>query len=58
VISRSRIVVERATHDDVPSVGDPDEGGTGPLAATLRVTVTCPYLPPVTNPFTVGFLDV
>jgi hypothetical protein len=56
VLSHARIVVERATHGDLPA-GGPGEGGTGPVAATLRVTVTCPNLPPVTNSFTIEFLD-
>jgi len=51
VISHSRIVVERATHRDVPS------DAPGPVAATLRVIVTCPYLPPVTHDATIEFLD-
>src|SRR4051812_14044095 len=54
VISHSRIVVERATHRDLP----PDDGGGAtPVAATLRVVVTCPHLPPVTNDLTIGFYD-
>jgi hypothetical protein len=57
VISQSRIVVERATHGDVPEEGGSGEGGPGPVAATLRVTVTCPNLPPVVNSFTIEFFD-
>lgn len=57
VLSHSRVLVERATHGDLPT-GGPGEGGTGPVVAMLRVTVTCPYqLPPVTNSFTIEFLD-
>jgi hypothetical protein len=56
VLSHSRILVERATHGDLPT-GGPGEGGTGPVAAMLRVTVTCPYLPPVTNSFTIELLE-
>jgi len=56
VISHSRILVERATHGSLPE-GDPGGGEIGPVAATLRVTVTCPNLPPVTNSFTIDFLD-
>src|SRR4051794_28091900 len=55
VVSHSRITVERATHADVP-VGGPS-GERGPVAATLRVTVTCPNLPPVTNSFTIEYID-
>jgi hypothetical protein len=55
VISHSRITVERATHADVPAWGP--SGERGPVAATLRVTVTCPNLPPVTNSFTIEFID-
>jgi hypothetical protein len=54
VVSHSRIVVERATHRDVPSEGSNEPG---PVAATLRVVVTCPHLPPVTNDVTIEFLD-
>src|SRR4051812_38232363 len=54
VTSHSRIVVERATHRDVPSVGEDEPG---PVGATLRIIVTCPYLPPVTNDMTIAFLD-
>lgn len=53
VTSHSRIVVERATHRDVPSEGG-DE--SGPVAATLQVIVTCPHLPPVVNDVTIEFL--
>ena len=55
VASHSRIIVERATHADVPAGGP--SGESGPVAATLRVTVTCPNLPPVTSPFTIEFID-
>jgi len=55
VVSHSRITVERATHADVPAGGS--SGERGPVAATLRVTVTCPNLPPVTNSFTIEFID-
>jgi hypothetical protein len=54
VTSHSRIVVERATHRDVPSAGRDEPG---PVAATLRVVVTCPNLPPVTTDVTIQFLD-
>jgi len=54
VTSHSRIVVERATHRDVPSEGGAE---AGPVAATLRVIVTCPNLPPVTNDLTIAFQD-
>ena len=54
VISHARIVVERATHRDVPS-GSGDE--SDPVGATLRVMVTCPHLPPVTDDVTIEFLD-
>jgi hypothetical protein len=57
VISQSRIVVERAVHGDARPKGGPDEDPTGPVPAALRVTVTCPDLPPVTNSFTIAFLD-
>jgi hypothetical protein len=55
VVSPSRFVVERATHADVPAGGA--SGERGPVAATLRVTVTCPNLSPVNNSFTIEFLD-
>jgi len=55
VVSHSRFTVERATHADVPAEGP--SGETGPVAATLRVTVTCPTVPPVTNSFTIQFSD-
>jgi hypothetical protein len=51
VVSPSRVVVEKATHGEVPA-----DGG-GPVGAILRVNVTCPGLPPVTNSFTIEFLD-
>jgi hypothetical protein len=54
VTSHSRIVVERATQRDVPSEGG---GESGPVAATLRVVVSCPNLPSVTNDLTIAFLD-
>jgi len=57
VLSHSRILVERAAHGDLAAGGGPDEGGPGPVAATLRVVVTCPYLPPVTNSFAIEFLE-
>jgi hypothetical protein len=57
VISPSRILVERAIHRDVSPRGAEGEGEPRPVAATLRVTVSCPYLPPATNDITIEFLD-
>jgi len=55
VVSPSRIVVERALHGDVPDGKAEGQGGTVP--ATLRVTVTCPNLAPVTNSFAIEYID-
>src|SRR3954454_16136870 len=55
VVSQSRIRAERATHADLPAGGQ--SGESGPVAATLRVTFTCPNPPPVTNSFTIQFSD-
>jgi hypothetical protein len=43
------------THADLPAGGQ--SGESGPVAATPRVTFTCPNLPPVTNSFTTQFSD-
>jgi hypothetical protein len=56
VLSQSRIVVERAAHGAVPAGDGPGREETGPVAAALRVTVTCPNLPPVINSSTIAFI--
>jgi hypothetical protein len=56
VLSHSRIVVGRAAHGPVPAGDGPGGGETRPVGATLRVTVTCPNLPPVTDSFTIEFI--